>query len=190
MLDMREGKGAIFELSMSISSVISRQLSMSFWNKSSDGYLRSINHLANKILYIYTLTEIEKARMCLSLQIVPQKMHLCLVTAIQPKWHFLWDTRTFLILLIFTALIFWRRFTNGTGWQEGIAAAATPVVHFIQNIWIRLSCVNRKSFWYSSPQLKVTYQFGQNYLWIITNIFWPNLATGGAFIHHSTMGMK
>ena len=57
-------------------------------------------------------------------------------------------------------------------------------VHFIQNIWNRLSCVNRKSFWYSSPHLKAMYQFGQNYLWILTKIFWSNLATGDAFIHH------
>ena len=57
-------------------------------------------------------------------------------------------------------------------------------VHFIQNIWNRLSCVNRKSFWYSSPHLKAMYQFGQNYLWILTKIFWSNLARGGAFIHH------
>ena len=139
--------GAIFELSMSISSVISRQLSISFWNKSSDGYLRSINHLANKI-YCVLYTEI----VCLWLSLQTYKVsHKKCTYATDTTCFVGHHVSTFLILLIFTEIIFWRRFTNGTGWQEGIAAAATPVVHFIQNIWIRLSCVNRKSFWYSSP---------------------------------------
>ena len=106
-----KARGAIFELSMSISSVISRQLSISFWNSSSDVYHRSINLCQTE----YFLTH--------SLDISNILLHKRLRASSWILFH-----PTMILKLIFNEDIFWRRFTNSTGWQEGIAAAAAPVV--------------------------------------------------------------